>query len=70
MKKLFGNVEDPSLAAEIKEFCFGTHTQFIVVGPGTTQQVRGAVGKLNWPARRIDDVLVYAVPGGGAAIHG
>jgi hypothetical protein len=65
--ELFSGSFSPHSTADITVFCAATHTQFIVMGPGTTAAVRGAIAGLHWPARRIDDVVVYSVPG---AAHG
>jgi hypothetical protein len=65
--ELFSGADAPHLSADIAVFCNSTKTQFIVLGPGTTAVVRGAIARLNWPARRFDDVIVYTVPG---AAHG
>ena len=65
--ELFSGANAPNLSADVADFCEATQTQFIVMGPGTTAFVRSAVERLNWPARRFDDVVVYTVPG---AAHG
>jgi hypothetical protein len=65
--ELFSGSLSAHATADIAVFCEATGTQFIVMGPGTSAPVRGAIARLNWPARSIDDVMVYTVPGG---VHG
>lgn len=69
VSELFAGNQSAHFLADVTDFCEATHTQFIVMGPGTTAVVRDAITKLNWPARRFDDVVVYTVPS-GADIHG
>jgi hypothetical protein len=65
--ELFSGANPAHLSADIADFCNSTRTQFIVLGPGTTAVVRSAIERLHWPARKFDDVVVYAVP---RAVHG
>jgi hypothetical protein len=63
--ELFSGIARENLPAGIDDFCTATHTQFIVIGPGAAAPVQAAVAQLNWPARKIDDVVVYTVPAHG-----
>jgi hypothetical protein len=65
--ELFSGANPAHLSADVADFCNSTRTQFIVLGPGTTAVVRSAIERLHWPARKFDDVVVYAVP---RAVHG
>jgi hypothetical protein len=66
--ELFGKYQDPDFAADLRDFCLATHTQYVVAGPGTSAAVVAALAGLNWPNRRTLDVTVFTVPAslGGA----
>jgi len=68
--ELFGGTEKAGFLSDITNFCAITHTQFIVVGPGTSPVLRADIARLNWPGRNIDDVIVYAVPASTSISHG
>ncbi len=69
--ELFGNYQTPNFAADLRDFCVATHTQYVVAGPGATPPQLAALHGLNWPSRRIDDVTVFTVPASlGGASHG
>jgi hypothetical protein len=66
---LFSNYQDPSFLDDLSVFCAGTHTQYVVAGPGTSAALISALGRLNWPARRVDDVIIFTVPNSVGAAH-
>lgn len=68
--ELFGGTEKADFLADFVNFCAATHTQFIVAGPGTSSKLQTDLARLHWPAQKIDDVVVYAVPGGAKIAHG
>jgi len=41
----------------------------VVAGPGTSAALISALGRLNWPARRVDDVIIFTVPNSVGAAH-
>jgi hypothetical protein len=68
VEQLFDGFELPSFAADLREFCTATATQYIIAGPGTPPGLWEQLGRLNWPARKVDDVTIFTVP--PASIHG
>jgi hypothetical protein len=60
--ELFGGVEVRRLTVDLSAFCAATHTQFIVVGPGTPPSLQADIAGLHWPGQKVDDVVIYAVP--------
>ena len=67
--RLFADQEGPAFLADVTSFCALTHTQYLVVGPGTPLALQAEITRLHWRGRQIDDVIVYDVPGGSMA-HG
>ena len=65
--ELFGNTRNPGFLTDITNFCTSTHTQFIVLGPGTTPVLQADIARLHWRGQKIDDVVVYTVPAGTAS---
>lgn len=70
VSELFGGTENPGFLNDVVTFCAATHTQFIVIGPGTSRRVQEAITRLNWPRRIVDDVVIYAVPAGAKISNG
>jgi hypothetical protein len=68
-KELFGAFENPGFRTDLAAFCQATHTQFIVMGAGTSAKLQSEVAQLHWPAQKIDDVTVFAVPGSDARVQ-
>jgi hypothetical protein len=62
VRSLFGNTAGPDLTADIAAFAAATGTDYLIVGPGASSPVAGAVRRLGWPSREIDDVTVVTVP--------
>jgi len=52
----------PSLGGDIACFAIATHTDFIIIGPGTAAYIIAAVKRLGWPSKIVDDVTVITVP--------
>jgi hypothetical protein len=67
--ELFGGVQTAGFQHDLTTFCDATHTQFIVIGPGTPPQLQASVAQMHWARRQVDDVIVYTVPGSQAG-HG
>lgn len=65
--ELFGNFQDVEFLNDLKVFCAGTRTQYVVAGPGTSVALYTALARLNWRRWQVDDVTIYAVP---ADLHG
>jgi hypothetical protein len=59
---LFSNTQGPNFAQDFEAFCFGTQTEYVVAGPGTTPAMMAVLAKLHWTAQKIDDVTVFTVP--------
>jgi hypothetical protein len=68
VEQLFDGFELPSFGADLREFCTATATQYIIAGPGTAPGLWEQLSRLNWPARKVDDVTIFTVP--PAQIHG
>jgi hypothetical protein len=68
VEQLFDGFELPAFAADLREFCTATATQYIIAGPGTPPGLWAQLTGLNWPARKVDDVTIFTVP--PAQIHG
>jgi hypothetical protein len=70
VSELFGGTENAGFLGDIANFCVMTHTQFIIMGPGTSLAVQAAIARLNWKWRTVDDVMVYTVPDRVTRSHG
>ena len=64
VSELFGGSEPAHFSEHIDAFCHATHTQFLIMGPGTAPPLRTAITVLFGPGRKIDDVIVYPLPNG------
>ena len=62
VEQLFDGFELPSFADDLREFCTATATQYIIAGPGTAPGLWEQLTRLNWPARKVDDVTIFTVP--------
>jgi hypothetical protein len=69
VSELFGGAENPGFLADIANFCAATHTQFIVVGPGTPARLQADIARLRWREKKLDEVVVYTVPAAQKPSH-
>ncbi len=60
--QLFSNIFLPGFSAEFVDFCRQTGAQYVIAGPGTTDDLRDIMNALPWPRRQLDDVTIYTVP--------
>ena len=51
------------LGKEVKAFCLATDTSYVLAGPETNTEVLDQLEALSWPFRKVDDVLIFTVPG-------
>ena len=68
--ELWSNDRTPHFLDDFSGFCAATHTQYVVLGPGTPAALQKAIAALHWTGRVVDDVTIYAVPAAGTATHG
>lgn len=61
MELFFGTVGPKTIPA-IVAYCFATHVDAVVVGPGTDQALISGMANLRWPAQVVDGVTIYTVP--------
>jgi hypothetical protein len=59
---LFVQDYGPDFVKDLKLFCIGTKTQYLIAGPGTAPDLRSRLAQLPWPHRQVDDVVIYTVP--------
>jgi hypothetical protein len=62
VEQLFDGFELQSFDNDLREFCTATETQYIIAGPGTAPGLWEQLTRLNWPARKVDDVTIFTVP--------
>ncbi len=62
MRFYFG-LDSPDFASDLTAFCRKTGTEYVVAGRGITPHVMAEMQALAWPARQVDDVTVFTVPG-------
>jgi hypothetical protein len=62
VRDLIINHKAPQLGAEIAVLVQATRTQYVLAGPCTEPVLKEQLQMLSWPARRIDDTLVFTIP--------
>jgi hypothetical protein len=61
VQDLFDNMPGPHFPVDLRAFCFATHTQYVVAGPGTLPPLQAALEGLAWPETAVDDVKIFKV---------
>jgi hypothetical protein len=61
MRYFFGQ-KVPGIIPVFAAYCHETGTQYVLAGPGTSPEMVAGLRALGWPARQVDDVIVFTVP--------
>jgi len=59
---LSANKDIPGMASDLATFCAATGVTAVVAGPGTLPAFLATLRTLRWPARRVDDVIIFTPP--------
>lgn len=59
---LIHNVVSPNFSDELVEFCSAHRVDYILIGPGTSQNLEAAIEALNWPQYIDKGIRVVRVP--------
>jgi len=62
LMRLYFGLATPNLAPAFAAYCHATHTDDVLVTPGTPPAILGVLKNLDWPAQTFDDVTVFTVP--------
>jgi hypothetical protein len=65
VQELFSGKPDALVLDDFVRFVMAMKTQYIVAGPGTKPALIAKLDHLEWPERRVDDVIIYTVPAAG-----
>jgi hypothetical protein len=61
--EMFGNMMKPGFLTAFVKYAQENGAQYLVAGPGADPKILAAIATLGWPERRVDDVIIFSVPG-------